>query len=431
MDTVHVKKKDEFAPSRGAYIAGSLFNYFIALLTSGTFFAKLATTVGLSDSMTAILGSFATFAGMFQLISIFLAHKTPVKRWVVPVQFLSNLLLAFLYLIPLMNMSGYLSVLFFLILILTKAGVSIITPSRVNWFFALCDDNKRGAFQAKNNIISFAGGIVFTYVIGIIIDSFEARGDVSGSFTVLVIIIFVLSLLELGVMLSAKEKPENKERAQSPFGDIKSLFSSKKYRRMLLLYISWNCALNVTIPFLGTYQISELGFSMTIVATISAATSALNMLTLYLFGRYSTKHSYASMLRISYPVAIAAFLALALSGSGTFVLFYLVFVLLRVIYGELHTVADLNLIYGAVPTGQRTAAMAVNTMVVGLSSFLTTLAASPLVDYVQSVTLELFGRPIYAQQILAAISALIITGVALFYHFGCKPMLEKNTDNAN
>ena len=431
MDTVQVKKKDEFAPSRGAYIAGSLFNYFIALLTSGTFFAKLATTVGLSDSMTAILGSFTTFAGMFQLISIFLAHKTPVKRWVVPVQFLSNLLLAFLYLIPLMNMSGYLSVLFFLILILTKAGVSIITPSRVNSFFALCDDNKRGAFQAKNNIISFAGGIVFTYVIGIIIDSFEARGDVSGSFTVLVIIIFVLSLLELGVMLSAKEKPENKERAQSPFGDIKSLFSSKKYRRMLLLYIFWNCALNVTIPFLGTYQISELGFSMTIVATISAATGVLNMLMLYLFGRYSTKHSYASMLRISYPVAIAAFLALALSGSGTFVIFYFVFILLRVIYGELHTVADLNLIYGAVPTGQRTAAMAVNTMVVGLSSFLTTLAASPLVDYVQSVTLELFGRPIYAQQILAAISALIITGVALFYHFGCKPMLEKNTDNAN
>ena len=75
--------------------------------------------------------------------------------------------------------------------------------------------------------------------------------------------------------------------------------------------------------------------------------------------------------------------------------------------------------------------MAVNTMVVGLSSFLTTLAASPLVDYIQSVTPELFGRPIYAQQILAAISALIITGVALFYHFGCKPMLEKNTDNAN
>ena len=425
---IEEKPKDVYAPSRGAYIIGSFLNYFIHIATSGTFLAKLTTTAGIPDSTTAILSSFTTFAGMFQLISIFLAHKTPVKRWVVPIQFISNVMLACLYLLPIFDLGRYSAIIFFVVIVVTKAGISIITPSRVNWFFAITEESKRGVFVAKNNMISFGTGIAFTYLMGILIDSFEAKGDLTGAFTVLVIVILVISFLELAVMLIAKEKPERKEKAPSHLADIKDLFTSRKYRRMLLLYSLWQCALNVTMPFLGTYQINELGFSMTVVATITSVTSILNMAMLPLFGKYSVRHSYASMIRRSYPVAIVAYIALALSGNGVMLIFYFVYLLLRVIYGELHTVADLNLIYGAVPENQRTAALAMNTMMVGLCSFVTTLAVSPLVDLIQKNGLSLFGREIYAQQVLALISTLLLVAVALFYHFGCKKLLETESE---
>ena len=99
MPEANYHKKDGYETSRVMYIIEALFEYFISLLVSGAYLAKLTTTVGLSDSTTAILSSITSLSGIFQIFSIYLAHKTPVKRWIIPMQITAQSMFAALYLI--------------------------------------------------------------------------------------------------------------------------------------------------------------------------------------------------------------------------------------------------------------------------------------------------------------------------------------------
>ena len=119
MDTEFIPKtKDPFRISKLMYIIEALLEYYISILVTGTYLAKLTTTIGISDSTTALLSSIATFSGMFQLVSIYLAQRTPLKRWLIPMSVLTQLLFASVYLIPLIGGGFDPSWLFFFIILI-------------------------------------------------------------------------------------------------------------------------------------------------------------------------------------------------------------------------------------------------------------------------------------------------------------------------
>ena len=84
-----------------------------------------------------------------------------------------------------------------------------------------------------------------------------------------------------------------------------------------------------------------------------------------------------------------------------------------------------NLVFDVVPVRERTAAFALNSAVLGLLGFLTTLAVSPLVDYIQANGNTFLGFNIFAQQLLAIISAFIIVMLVIYYYTYCKRVLEE------
>ena len=52
--------------SRTAYIAQSTFDYFISLLVTDAFLAKLLSSMGIADSVIGIISSLISFAFLFQ-----------------------------------------------------------------------------------------------------------------------------------------------------------------------------------------------------------------------------------------------------------------------------------------------------------------------------------------------------------------------------
>ena len=91
--------KDIYKPSRVIYITMAAFECMVQIIVSGSFLSKLTTTIGISDGVTAILSTVTSLSCSLQVISILLAHKTPVKRWVIPLQAVAEILLGALYLI--------------------------------------------------------------------------------------------------------------------------------------------------------------------------------------------------------------------------------------------------------------------------------------------------------------------------------------------
>ena len=62
--------RDENAVSRLCYIIEAALEYFISLLVTGAYLARITGALGFSDSLTGILSSFVSLGCVFQLSSI-------------------------------------------------------------------------------------------------------------------------------------------------------------------------------------------------------------------------------------------------------------------------------------------------------------------------------------------------------------------------
>ena len=407
------------------YILEAMFEYFISVLTTGAYLAKLTTTIGISDGMTAVLSSVTSLAAMFQLISIFVAHKTPVKRWVLPLTLFTQSLVSTLYIIPFLNLGAFAPVIFFLIILTSKAATSVMAPIKATWFLSLVNDEKRGDFQAKVNIVSLAGGMVFTLLASFTIDKFEANQNLCGAFITLTITICILTFLQFTTLLLAREKPEKKEKGESPFRAIRHLLENKIYKRILILNFVWAIAANITTPFLSTYQIKELGFSMTFISVVGVVLSVVQMIAVYFFGRYSMRHSHASIMRIYYVFATISFVFVALSTRSNGYVMFTTYRLINLLAASANCVSATNFIFITVSPHERTSAIALNAITTGLAGFCITLITSPFLDLIQKSEIMLFGIQIYAQQIFALISFVITVGILLYYQHFCHKLLRE------
>ncbi len=419
------KAHDDFKFTRRMFFVECLFEYFISILVSGAYLAKLSTSIGISDEMTAILSELTALSGIFQIFSIYLSHKTPVKRWLIPLITLPQLLFAGVYIIPLLDIKLSASVLFFVAIFIARGIASICSPIKFNWYNSLVEPAKRGQFTATNNIISIVGAMAFTFTASSLIDHFEAIGNMNGAYLTFSIIILVLTALHLITLLLSKENaPPKVFGAVSPFASVKELLSNKPYKRVLVAYALFGIASAITTPFLGTYQIKELGFSMTFISIMDIAISALQIVILYLFGRYSMHTTYQRLVRFSHIFYVIGFGFIIISTPSIGAFTYIGYRIMLLIGGASRTVSTTNLLFNLAPPEDRTSALAINTIITGISSFLTTLAITPLFTYLQNANITLFGTQIYAQQLLAVASVILFVIVMLYYRIFCKKLLE-------
>ena len=405
-----------------------MFEYFISILTTGAYLAKLTTTIGISDSMTAILSSITSLAGVFQIVSIFLAHKTPVKRWVLPITFVTQALVSTLYLIPFLGFGTAAPVIFFVIILISRAAVNVVAPAKSNWFLSLVDGRSRGNFQAKINAVSLAGGMIFTFLASMTIDNFEAEGNLSGAFTTMTVVICILAFLQILCLVIAREKPIVHEKNESPLRAVKSLGRNKIYVRLIIINAVWALANNITTPFLSTYQIKELGFSMTFISTVTIVLSFLNILAVFLAGKYSIKHSYTSLFIGSYIFGLIGFGFIIFTTTANGYFMFTAYRVFNLFFGAAAGISSTGLVFSFVKESERTSALAFKSILTGLFGFVTTLVVSPIFADMQLGEIKLFGTTLFAQQVLSIISFVITLLILLYYVFICRKIFSKEQE---
>lgn len=415
MNLLRKTERDGFEVSRAMYIIEALFEYLIYLLTSGAFLAKLTTTIGISDGMTAILSAITSLSGVFQIVSIYLAHKRPVKRWVIPMQVLTHCMLASLYLIPFVGFKSNPAMIFFTIIVTAKALQSIASPIKVDWFLSLVAPHKRGSYTSVLQIVSVVGSTIFTLVMSSIIDGFEQRNDMNGAFATITVMIAILVVLTNLPLVFSKEKPLQTEKPSSPFASLSSLLQNKSYRYTVVTITLYAVATGITIPFIGTYQIKELGFSMTFIAALEAIVAFLRVGVLVLFGRLSKKRSHTWFLGLDFIVSIGLFASIMLANPATGMIAFSVYYATNAVRHSANAISQNNLILEIVEPEERTCALAISTIFTGVLGFLATIAVTPLVELIQENGLTVLGFEIYAQQAFAAISLLLVLAINVLW----------------
>ena len=410
------RKKDAYGFSRWCYIMESTFEYFISIMITGAYLAKLTSTLGFSDGLTAILGAFVALGCSFQLFAIAVFKGGPVKRRVTVMHIINQLLFAGIYLVPFVNIgSTGKTVLFILLLMGGYFFANLVSAPKANWCMSLVEDGKRGVFCSVREAVSLVGGILFNLAMGSIIDSMEAAGKTRTSLLICAITIFILMVLHTVTLFLTKEKETPHIASNKGVMErFQMVLSDKNIVKVIAVSVFWTTANHIATSFYGTYQVKELGFSMKYVAVLSILYAVVRVPCSFVLGRYADKHSFAKMLKICYGIAALSFFvctfAVPSNGKIFFTAYYL---LMAAAMGGINS-AEINLIFDYVSPEKRSDALAVKQTVYGIMGFLSTLVATPLLNYIQASGNRLFGIPVYAQQVLSLLAGVATVALIIY-----------------
>ncbi len=417
-----MSQKDLYAGSRICYIIEATTEYLISLLITGAYLAKLTTTLGFSDNLTAMLSSFVALGCSFQLFAITFFKKGRVKRRITFLHTLNQLFFMSIYVVPFLKLGNDVKTALFILLFVIGYFVSnIVFPPKINWFMSLVEDKKRGVFTSIKEAVSLISGIIFQLAIGILIDHFETTGDSNTSFIVCGITIFALMIIHTLSLIFAKEKESINTNKETNKGGFKEIITDKNIMIVIFSSVFWTICTHITTPFLGTYQIKELGFSMTFVGVLSFVYAVARIPFSFVFGKYADKYSFAKMLKICYTIDAISYLVAAFTRpENGHVMYTLYYILHAISMGGVNSAA-INLIFDYVPPEKRSNALAVKQTIYGISGFVATVVATPLVSFIQKNGNMFLGINIYAQQVLAAISFI---GIFLLIFYIDKTVLK-------
>lgn len=400
--------------SRRLYVIEATLEYLIAILVSGSFFTTLTKDLGFSDSTVGILSAIISLGCLFQLFSIALRPKK-VKKIVVILSITNQILFSALYLLPLLGIgNSFKRYSFVFLIILAYFIYYIVHPKKINWLMSLVDDHQRGIFTANKEIISLITGMTFSFLMGLVVDYFIAINNLKVAFIISSVVMLVITLLHTLSMAFTVEKEENTAPKKSVIKAVLETFKDKNVIKVIVIFVIYYIASNCALPFFTTYQLGELGFSVTLITVLGIVSSVARILASKFWGRYADRKSFAVMIEKCLMIFGASLLCVvfAVPQNGK-IMFTLYYILYGIAMGGVNS-ALINMIFDYVPHEKRADSLAVSQAFSGVTGFLTTLAVSPIVDLVQNNGNKIFGIQIYAQQAVTALG-VIFSVLAIFY----------------
>lgn len=396
------------------YIFQAALEYLVSILVTGSFLATLTKELGFSDSLTGILSSVISLGCFFQLFSLTI-NKRRSKGLVIALSLTNQIMFMLLFVVPLTNFkSNIKTVLFIALIFLAYVIYNAIHPKKINWLMSLVDDSKRGIFTANKEIVSLLAGMVFSFLMGTLVDHFKESGNIRLAFIISAAVMFFLTLLHTLTLVLTVEKPMSNFDFKGLKETVKELLHDKSVLSVTMVFVLYNMAYFASIPFYGTYQINELGFNLKFVSLLVIFSSVIRILVSKFWGRYADKHSFAKMIEKCFLCMAISFLCVIFSSpSNAKWVFTLYYVFNGIAMGGINS-ALINLIFDFTTYENRANALGITQAVAGIVGFLTTLLVSPLVSVIQEGGMKVLGINVYAQQVVTMISFIIII-LAYFY----------------
>ena len=414
----------EYKRSRAAYMIECAVEYFISLLVADAFFAKLLTHIGISDAMTGIISSFITLAFIIQLFSVLLVQtKVSKKRLVTIIDTISVFFFMMIYLVPFLSPDKNVRTILIILSVLIAYTFKYLVVSLLyTWANSFVDPTKRASFSATKEITSLIGGMIFTVIIGMALDHYEAIGNLEGGFLFIAIGVLILNICNLICLLTIKkeEPQEVSEETEKLSVVAKNIIGNKNFRSVIILQILWNVAIYFTIGFLGVYKTKDLAMSLTLIQVINIVASIARIFVSKPFGKYSDRHSYAKGLCLGYYLAACAFFVNMFTTQSTWWLI--------IAYTVLYSAScagtnqnSFNISYSYVETKYITQAMAIKNSIGGICGFFASLVGGKILSMIQASGNTFMGLSVNGQQVLSAISFLLVIVCIIF----TKTVVEK------
>jgi len=403
--------------SRVAYVIQCTVEYFVALLVTDAFLAKLLTHIGISDALIGIISSFISLAFVIQLASIpLLRSKVSTKKLVILSDTLSIFFFMFLYFVPFLPIGKeFKTVLVVLSVLMAYAFKYLIYSICFKWANSFVHPCKRGEYSAVKEIISLLSGMVFTLVIGNIIDRYEALGNIEGGFLFVAVAILIFDIANLICLALIKKEDDEAEKEEAiPFKEVlENTIGNKAFKKIIMLQVLYDTSRYFTIGFIGVFKTKELLMSVGLVQIVNIIANLIRSAISVPLGKYSNRNSYVKGFKLGLILAAASFLLNVFTTQST----WWIIIIYTVLYNASVAGTNMNsfnITYNYVDAKYVSQAMAIKNSIGGLAGFVASLVGSRILSAVQNNGNQIFGIQIYGQQLLSLISFAIMVAAIVF-----------------
>lgn len=406
----------EYKRSRGAYMAQCTFEYFISILVADVFLAKLLSSIGISDALVGIISSFISMAFLIQILSIFLVKtRFSTKKLVILFDTISQLFFCTIYIIPFLPMSKSAKTAVVMIcIILAYVGKYLISSICFKWANSYVDPAHRATYSAAKEIISLIAGIAFSSAMGFIIDKYESIGNLNGGFLFIAASMLVINACNFVSLIMIKNEDKDTSGREAPFSVVLSeTLGNKSFRSLLIMTVIWESARYFSIGFMGIFKTKDLLISVFTVQMINMAANIMRIFVSAPFGKFSDKNTFVKGFEMALVIAAAAFFINIFTTRSRWYLIVVHTILYNVSMAGTNQNA-FNITYSYVKSEFVTQAMAIKYSIGGIFGFIASILGGKILSAVQESGNVVFGINLYGQQLLSAISFLLIVAAIIF-----------------
>lgn len=403
--------------SRVAYHIQCVTEYLVTLLVADAFLAKLLKQIGLSDSTIGIVSSLMSLAFLVQLGTIFLMqHISNVKKAVILIDITSMLCFMFTYFLPFLPVFAAGKT---ILVFVTIGGGFLFKYLQLNLYYKwgnfFVRPEGRGQFSARNEAISLGIGVLFTLVMGNLVDHYERAGRLETSFLIIACVIAALAVIDFCMLLMIKKYSiKDAVKQQKPFRDVlHNTLVNKNFRHVVIMISLYDIARYLTIGFLGTFKTQDLLLSVGAVQLINIVANALRCVLSRPIGRWADRTSFAHVYRKGLWLCAGSFLLLAFTTQNTWWLIIGYTICYNVSMAGIAGNAN-NMTYSYVPIDYFVQAQAIRCSIAGTLGFGASLVGSQILAAVQANGNIILGIPIRGQQLLAILSFLVLLAAIIF-----------------
>ena len=314
--------------TRIGFVADESIDYFISLFVTSTFLGYLADALGFNDAAQGIINTIPTLALAAQFFSMLLSGRR-VKRLVTLCMVTNQLAFILIYMIPMFDMPPMLkNVMFVAFLVIANLINNAIKPARLVWLMQSVDNDKRGSFTAKKEMISLAGGAVISMSLGTLADTYrEADGAPTREFYVICIIALVVLMVMHTVSLLISHEEQPMVEVVPVRAIFKRVVTNRALFKLIPIDVFFHLLIGISTPFFASYLREELGFKMSVITAITIVGVVARIVASPLMGKISDKKSFSFTMILCTVFLGVAFLGACFAAPGAARWIYLVFVI--------------------------------------------------------------------------------------------------------
>lgn len=284
------------------YLISAILDNANNKIASTTLMTAFAVYLGIPDFWIGLYVVLDTITNIIQILAAPLFSKIGQSKKVVLTNYsiyrIASVSFAFIPFI--FQDTNIRTILFFIPAIIYAITGELGYITFVNWRMTLLKEEDRGKFSATKNAFKNTIIVLFSFLMGILLDTFKANGNELGGFSILFFIVFIIAIIDITLRIFTY-KPEIKQEKINLKESISRPAKDKSFKKVLLFCGLYRFAIGIGTVYLNVYILRYLNVNYLYYSILNIIIS----LSEALFGLYwSRKITDRNWKRILIPMSI-------------------------------------------------------------------------------------------------------------------------------